>query len=106
MLGNFTYAEKAGMHYVKMINAELRYKCITRSFLIDECRIKEFFSGYIVNFETGSFHDRLGMVDQSHGHPCLPIYRASIGHDIIIEPWLLFMRTSVDSCLCDSTWLS
>ncbi|GFW06123.1 uncharacterized protein TNCV_4479151 [Trichonephila clavipes] len=29
---------------------ELRYECITRSFLIDECRITEFFSGYIVNF--------------------------------------------------------
>ncbi|GFS99033.1 hypothetical protein TNCV_1890431 [Trichonephila clavipes] len=33
-----------------MITADLLYKCITRSFLINECRITEFFSGYIVNF--------------------------------------------------------
>ncbi|GFU34258.1 hypothetical protein TNCV_4976201 [Trichonephila clavipes] len=32
---------------VQMVTAELRYECITRSFLIDECRITEF--GYIVN---------------------------------------------------------
>ncbi|GFV27215.1 hypothetical protein TNCV_869451 [Trichonephila clavipes] len=35
---------------VQMVTAELRYECITRSFQIDECRITEFFSGYIVNF--------------------------------------------------------
>ncbi len=34
---------------VQMVTAELRYECITRSLLIDECRITEFFSGYIVN---------------------------------------------------------
>ncbi|GFV67464.1 hypothetical protein TNCV_4621451 [Trichonephila clavipes] len=33
-----------------MVTAELCYECMTRSFLIDECRITEFFSGYIVNF--------------------------------------------------------
>ncbi|GFT06523.1 hypothetical protein TNCV_3356441 [Trichonephila clavipes] len=33
-----------------MVTAELRYEGITCSFLIDECRIIEFFSGYIVNF--------------------------------------------------------
>ncbi|GFX73949.1 hypothetical protein TNCV_397601 [Trichonephila clavipes] len=31
-------------------NGELRYECIPRSFLIDECRITELFSDYIVNF--------------------------------------------------------
>ncbi|GFU52435.1 hypothetical protein TNCV_193081 [Trichonephila clavipes] len=35
---------------VQMVTADLRYECFTRSFLIDECRITEFFSGYIVNF--------------------------------------------------------
>ncbi|GFX18010.1 hypothetical protein TNCV_1576891 [Trichonephila clavipes] len=34
---------------VQMITVELRYECITRSFLIDECRNTEIFSGYIVN---------------------------------------------------------
>ncbi|GFY17689.1 hypothetical protein TNCV_1074241 [Trichonephila clavipes] len=34
----------------KMITTELPYECITRSFLIDECRITELFRGYIVNF--------------------------------------------------------
>ncbi|GFV24690.1 hypothetical protein TNCV_881601 [Trichonephila clavipes] len=29
---------------------ELCYESITRSFLMDECQITEFFSGYIVNF--------------------------------------------------------
>ncbi|GFT14348.1 hypothetical protein TNCV_4003511 [Trichonephila clavipes] len=33
-----------------MVTAELLYECITHSFLIDECRITELFSGYIVNF--------------------------------------------------------
>jgi hypothetical protein len=33
-----------------MVTAELRYECIARSILIDECRIVEFFNGYIVNF--------------------------------------------------------
>ncbi|GFU98892.1 hypothetical protein TNCV_3381381 [Trichonephila clavipes] len=33
-----------------MVVAELRYECITCSFLIDEDRITEFFSGYITNF--------------------------------------------------------
>ncbi|GFV67056.1 hypothetical protein TNCV_357401 [Trichonephila clavipes] len=32
-----------------MVAAELRYECITRSFLIDECRITEFYSGCVVN---------------------------------------------------------
>ncbi|GFU16819.1 hypothetical protein TNCV_923211 [Trichonephila clavipes] len=31
-----------------MLTAQLRYECITRSFLIDECRITEFFRDYIV----------------------------------------------------------
>ncbi|GFX98566.1 hypothetical protein TNCV_1501441 [Trichonephila clavipes] len=35
---------------VQMVTAELRYECVTRSFLIDDCRITEFFRGYIVNF--------------------------------------------------------
>ncbi|GFY09167.1 hypothetical protein TNCV_4663581 [Trichonephila clavipes] len=39
-----------------MVMAELQYECITCSFLIDECQITEFFSGYIFNFKTGSFH--------------------------------------------------
>ncbi|GFX20213.1 hypothetical protein TNCV_1437731 [Trichonephila clavipes] len=34
---------------VKTATAELRYDCITLSFLIDKCRITEFFSGCIVN---------------------------------------------------------
>ncbi len=34
---------------VQMVTAELHYECITRRFLIDEYRITEFFSGYIVN---------------------------------------------------------
>ncbi|GFW43042.1 hypothetical protein TNCV_1474381 [Trichonephila clavipes] len=33
-----------------MVTEELRYECITSNFLIDECRITEFFSGYIINF--------------------------------------------------------
>ncbi|GFX99929.1 hypothetical protein TNCV_259661 [Trichonephila clavipes] len=33
-----------------MVTVKLRYEYITRSFLIDECRITEFFSGFIVNF--------------------------------------------------------
>ncbi|GFX12055.1 hypothetical protein TNCV_2998381 [Trichonephila clavipes] len=35
---------------VQMVTADLHYKCITRSFMIDECPITEFFSSYIVNF--------------------------------------------------------
>ncbi|GFV03517.1 hypothetical protein TNCV_5060581 [Trichonephila clavipes] len=31
-------------------NARAHHECITRSFLIDECRITEFVSGYNVNF--------------------------------------------------------
>ncbi|GFY12736.1 hypothetical protein TNCV_2449271 [Trichonephila clavipes] len=34
----------------QMVMAELRDECKTLSFLIDECRITECFSGYIVNF--------------------------------------------------------
>ncbi|GFW19432.1 hypothetical protein TNCV_1603261 [Trichonephila clavipes] len=33
-----------------MVTAELRYECISRSFLIDEYRNTEVFSGYIINF--------------------------------------------------------
>ncbi|GFU23864.1 hypothetical protein TNCV_3331451 [Trichonephila clavipes] len=33
-----------------MVMSELLCERSTRSFLIDECRITEFFSGYIVNF--------------------------------------------------------
>ncbi|GFV12984.1 hypothetical protein TNCV_3175191 [Trichonephila clavipes] len=33
-----------------MVTTELRYECITLSFLIDEYLITELFSGYIVNF--------------------------------------------------------
>ncbi|GFT38448.1 hypothetical protein TNCV_1195771 [Trichonephila clavipes] len=33
-----------------MVTSLLRYECIMRSFLIDECRITELFSGCIVNF--------------------------------------------------------
>ncbi|GFW06412.1 hypothetical protein TNCV_2187471 [Trichonephila clavipes] len=36
---------------VQMVTAELRYECITCSFLIDECRITECFSGYINNMK-------------------------------------------------------
>ncbi|GFY13523.1 hypothetical protein TNCV_4958931 [Trichonephila clavipes] len=35
---------------MQMVMAELRYECITRSFLIDECRITEYVRDYIVNF--------------------------------------------------------
>ncbi|GFW72344.1 hypothetical protein TNCV_703811 [Trichonephila clavipes] len=35
---------------LKMVTTELFYEYITRSFLIDECRITEFFSDYTVNF--------------------------------------------------------
>ncbi|GFY05144.1 hypothetical protein TNCV_3270161 [Trichonephila clavipes] len=35
---------------VQMVTSELRYEYIMCSFLIDECRITESFSGYIVNF--------------------------------------------------------
>ncbi|GFW34571.1 hypothetical protein TNCV_952011 [Trichonephila clavipes] len=35
---------------VQMVTAELRYECFTRTFLIDQCRIAELFSGYIINF--------------------------------------------------------
>ncbi|GFU48902.1 transposable element Tcb2 transposase [Trichonephila clavipes] len=34
---------------MQMVTAELRYECYVQ-FLIDECQIIEFFSGYIVNF--------------------------------------------------------
>ena len=34
---------------VHMAMAELHYECITLSFVIDECRITELFSGYIIN---------------------------------------------------------
>ncbi|GFV51867.1 hypothetical protein TNCV_1322211 [Trichonephila clavipes] len=59
-MGHFTYAENADMHYMygranDNSSAALRIECITRSFLIDECRFTEFFS-YIVNFETRPFH--------------------------------------------------
>ncbi|GFU58719.1 hypothetical protein TNCV_932631 [Trichonephila clavipes] len=40
------------MHYIYGRvngNGKLRYECITCSFLIDECRVTEFFSSYIVN---------------------------------------------------------
>ncbi|GFV91682.1 hypothetical protein TNCV_4762471 [Trichonephila clavipes] len=43
-----------------MVAVELRCECITHSFLIDECWIKEFFSGYIVNFVK---HVRSGSPD-------------------------------------------
>ncbi|GFV02032.1 hypothetical protein TNCV_535401 [Trichonephila clavipes] len=46
-MGDFTYTEKA---VVQMVTANLLCECITHSFLIDECRITEIFSGYIVNF--------------------------------------------------------
>ncbi|GFS71297.1 hypothetical protein TNCV_5050441 [Trichonephila clavipes] len=52
-MGDFKYAKNAELHYMyRRANAELRYECITRSFLIDESRITEFFSGYIVNLVT------------------------------------------------------
>ncbi|GFU07598.1 hypothetical protein TNCV_2225681 [Trichonephila clavipes] len=35
---------------VQKVTAKLRYECITHSFLINECRITEFFRSYIVNF--------------------------------------------------------
>ncbi|GFY14690.1 hypothetical protein TNCV_647341 [Trichonephila clavipes] len=35
---------------VQTVTAELLYECIMRIFLLDECRITECFSGYIVNF--------------------------------------------------------
>ncbi|GFX82286.1 hypothetical protein TNCV_972981 [Trichonephila clavipes] len=41
------------MHYMYgcgMVKTELRYECITSSYRIDECRITEYFSGYIFNF--------------------------------------------------------
>ncbi|GFV99311.1 histone-lysine N-methyltransferase SETMAR [Trichonephila clavipes] len=47
-MGDFPYAENADI--VRMVTVELCYECITRSFLIDECRIAQFFSGYILNF--------------------------------------------------------
>ncbi|GFW65607.1 hypothetical protein TNCV_3550301 [Trichonephila clavipes] len=49
-----------------MIMVELRYECITRSFLIDECRITEFFSSYIVNFtkQVPSTSPDLMLVDE------------------------------------------
>ncbi|GFS84565.1 hypothetical protein TNCV_4607181 [Trichonephila clavipes] len=34
---------------VLMVTVELQCECITHSFLIEECWITEFFSGYIVN---------------------------------------------------------
>ncbi|GFS84362.1 hypothetical protein TNCV_4605741 [Trichonephila clavipes] len=53
-MGNFTYVLKKQTRItctaMQMVIAELRYECITRSFLIDECRITEFFNGYIVSF--------------------------------------------------------
>ncbi|GFX75314.1 hypothetical protein TNCV_3043361 [Trichonephila clavipes] len=39
-----------------MVMTELPYEYIMCSFLINECRITEFFSGYIFNFVTHSFH--------------------------------------------------
>ncbi|GFT55276.1 hypothetical protein TNCV_4611481 [Trichonephila clavipes] len=35
---------------LQMVMAELRYEGIRRAFLIDECRIAEFFSRYIIIF--------------------------------------------------------
>ncbi|GFU56543.1 hypothetical protein TNCV_2773231 [Trichonephila clavipes] len=52
-MGDLTYAENVGMHYVRGRengNREMHFECITRSFLIDECWITEFSSGYISNF--------------------------------------------------------
>ncbi|GFS77012.1 hypothetical protein TNCV_3756591 [Trichonephila clavipes] len=47
-----------------------------------------------LRWET-SRRDELGVVDQSLGHPDLPI----------LEPQLLFMGTSEESCFCDFTRL-
>ncbi|GFS96399.1 hypothetical protein TNCV_17321 [Trichonephila clavipes] len=55
-MGNFTYAGRTDTRItytaVQMVTAELLYKCITHSFLIDECLITELFSGDIVNHVT------------------------------------------------------
>ncbi|GFV86489.1 hypothetical protein TNCV_2156821 [Trichonephila clavipes] len=49
----------------QMVTAEMRYECITRSFLIDECRFTEFFSGYIVNVKhVRSTSPDMMLVDQ------------------------------------------
>jgi hypothetical protein len=49
-----------------MVTAELRYECITRNFVIDECRIIEFFSGYIVNLvkQVRSTSSDMKLVDE------------------------------------------
>ena len=45
---DFMFAEKAGKHYLYN-RANGNGRAASHSFLIDECRITEFFSGYIVN---------------------------------------------------------
>ncbi|GFU61027.1 hypothetical protein TNCV_4436571 [Trichonephila clavipes] len=79
---------------MQMVMAGRHYECTTWSFLINECQIKKFFSGCILNFEKGSFHYGLDVDEQTLGHPYFSIYRALVGHDIIIKPRLLFMETS------------
>ncbi|GFT03896.1 hypothetical protein TNCV_1730751 [Trichonephila clavipes] len=53
-MGDFTYAGNADLHYMYgRENGNGRaalYECIAHSSQIDECRITEFFSHYIVNF--------------------------------------------------------
>ncbi|GFV43960.1 hypothetical protein TNCV_492851 [Trichonephila clavipes] len=57
----------------QMVTAELRYECIMRSFLIDECRITEVFNGYIVNFvkHIPSTSPDMMLVDEELQYPLL-----------------------------------
>ncbi|GFV63029.1 hypothetical protein TNCV_4590761 [Trichonephila clavipes] len=84
-----SHTEKAEMHYMydKNGNGKVALRMYQRSFLIDECRITEFFSSYIVNF-----------VKQVRWTNPLanPITQ-------FIELRLLFIETSEESCLCDFT---
>lgn len=53
VMGCLTYAEKSDIHLMyDLVNvtAGIRYECVKRAILIDECRTTEFFSRYATNF--------------------------------------------------------
>ncbi|GFV28921.1 hypothetical protein TNCV_3486631 [Trichonephila clavipes] len=76
---------------------ELRYERITRSILIDEYRITEFFSGYIVNFvkHIRSTLPDMMLVDEELFHA--EIVEVEIGGVAIYRPFGEFRRAK-SSC--------
>ncbi|GFV39081.1 hypothetical protein TNCV_4339691 [Trichonephila clavipes] len=52
-MGDLTFVKNAGIHYMyhrSNGNGRAALRIYHVQFLIDECRITEFFNGYIVNF--------------------------------------------------------